>query len=870
VLEPLKWQLPAAYQTDKYLKVMSWDAQLYLACVHCAWEQRYDLAFAGVADSAAELPCGRCKQRGLQLVRHLEHRAYRCHDCGAHFETDTTGFDQVRCPNCFSTRLALRASEIVPPFPPRFGQGLSAKDHPWGELVVEDFNELNLEISATNLYPDFPLHALMATKFWRRLRLYGGYASQADRALALNVEGNLLRDYFRRTQELAAGLESLALFEECVELTDEPTQRALVEHNVAMCIYSMLTAYPENVLTILTQRPMLRQDAIAAAERALEIFERGPDRAEPTFRTQAARIHHLLGDLYMSGESDDAQRRQALDHYTRALNSRALPPRLETFVKLSRGVTLAEMSQLTPAERKQAIRDLRQVIALDESDRAWTDKIGPLYNLASLYIQDNQPKAALEYLEQAAAYVLDEIEALTDETTLQQKGRQYVRVFDLLARLYVQLGKPEKGLDATEALRAATVRLHTMSEPDRHARAKEAAAASLETVFGAMLRGKPGHTRVSKLQLPSVIPTLDKFMPAIQEERTVLLSLTVHAGHVTALVVTPAPRGRTQLLAQQWQLDANELTDVLTRFATQSFVAEPNLRNVVAVSEEGTEPVEFEAHVERLCRAAYANLIAPVLPLLETSGATRIAVCAPGVLSHLPFEAFLAPTTPAQFLLENFRVFYLPSLQLGADLAARPSPRAEGRLLVVGYADYDLPATQREVHAIADLWSGDVTLLEGTQCTKKQVLEALESEYDYIHFSCHGSFDLINPLDSALHLVRNPERDRQRVTARDLLDVRFQHAPLVTLSACSSALTSYDLVNDCTGLTGSFLRAGARGIIGSRWSVLDTVAYALMTKFYSNLKTDSSPQHCLAAIQREMRATHRIEDWAAFGYLGIS
>jgi len=60
---------------------------------------------------------------------------------------------------------------------------------------------LEKEIRATNVYSDFPLHLLMATKFWRRLRLYGGYEGRTERALALNIEGNLFREYYRRTKE---------------------------------------------------------------------------------------------------------------------------------------------------------------------------------------------------------------------------------------------------------------------------------------------------------------------------------------------------------------------------------------------------------------------------------------------------------------------------------------------------------------------------------------------------------------------------------------------------------------------------------------------------------------------------------------------
>jgi CHAT domain-containing protein len=76
--------------------------------------------------------------------------------------------------------------------------------------------------------------------------------------------------------------------------------------------------------------------------------------------------------------------------------------------------------------------------------------------------------------------------------------------------------------------------------------------------------------------------------------------------------------------------------------------------------------------------------------------------------------------------------------------------------------------------------------------------------------------------------------------------------------------------NSFAGLTGSFLRSGARCVIGSRWPVYDDAAMLFMTTLYSGLRRNSGDiLECFAAAQRARRAASGIEDWAAFSFVGL-
>jgi CHAT domain-containing protein len=72
------------------------------------------------------------------------------------------------------------------------------------------------------------------------------------------------------------------------------------------------------------------------------------------------------------------------------------------------------------------------------------------------------------------------------------------------------------------------------------------------------------------------------------------------------------------------------------------------------------------------------------------------------------------------------------------------------------------------------------------------------------------------------------------------------------------------------GLVGGLLRAGARCVIGTRWPVYDDTAAKTMVAMYErqSLKGGTSVD-CLHAVTSEMRSTSGIEDWAAFGCIGI-
>jgi CHAT domain-containing protein len=204
---------------------------------------------------------------------------------------------------------------------------------------------------------------------------------------------------------------------------------------------------------------------------------------------------------------------------------------------------------------------------------------------------------------------------------------------------------------------------------------------------------------------------------------------------------------------------------------------------------------------------------------------------------------------------------------------ARRQARCLGheRLLIVGYQGADLCHAADEVAALETLFAERASYLPGEKCTKRRVVEQLNGDYEYIHLICHGTFDANHPPESALIFRDRPDADAYRLRAHEIESmVRFPRRPIVTLSACSTALTADSRSNTWTGLPGALMRVGARCIVGTRWPVRDAAAAQMMRYFYRTLiNTDDEPITCFFAMQDAQRPSGRLEDWACFGYLGL-
>ena len=138
------------------------------------------------------------------------------------------------------------------------------------------------------------------------------------------------------------------------------------------------------------------------------------------------------------------------------------------------------------------------------------------------------------------------------------------------------------------------------------------------------------------------------------------------------------------------------------------------------------------------------------------------------------------------------------------------------------------------------------------------------TDKDIIHFSCHGSFDNIDPLSSGIEL------HDEVLKAREIFDMRL-NTELVTLSACQTGLNKRSPGDELIGLTRAFLYAGAPSVVVSLWSVDAQSTHELMLEFYKQLKNGADKATALQKAQiktiEKKKYAHSYY-WAPFVLIG--
>lgn len=899
------WELPAGLEERR--SAVSYDGQVYFRCRDCGSEIRSAPMFAATS-SEIEWRCRRCGDTRHELVVHSASCSCECEECREKFGARTSGLDEFKCPRCSSGRVTIDAAVIEPAFAASCEEGhgwreafaapevleevLNRPRHVWGLSAGDDVDELMQELQLLAPMPEFSSHLRWAARFCRRLRLFGDYPGVESATQIMNLEGAVLHDYFRSTRDVSVGIESLVLCEEALALEVEPFNVALQEHNFAMRVYSLLREFGDRKLGLI-YRPGLRGEAVAAAEHALDFFTEGAGRDAEGAPRQAALIRWCLGDLLsittgveaasaledlrslfplldqalhdvqdagawavVSEQPTDDDLHRAVDYLSEALDSALLRDDWALAARQSRAAGILNMSKIPPDLRAQAIADLESVVAvLDvaEQPQAWI----ALRNLSSLYLMDGDPGRALPLLERACSRAIVGGRRTYDESTLHAHSEQFVSLFDMLAHTYVALDRPLDALCAVEVLRGATIRFHTMAEVERTAVAESAQnqrQLDALTAILARLGGEPGA-----LEGPPFDEVLGEIGDRIREgasrwlteTHTGVVSFVLQSDTVLALVARATADGELDVQAASWAADVDHL--------------------VTSILLTPLEPSSWrERRLQTIDGWARRCLWEPLSDTLKDLGVSDVVVSPPGLLSLVPFEAMVENGSEGRG--DAPTVTYLPSLRLGADLHASVSRfrgREAGRVLAIKYRGHDLPQVTEELEMLRKLYGDDLSILDCGEAAKHDVLEALAGDWDLVHFACHGSFDRGDPWNSALHLVPDPLRDSQRLSARDLLGVRFTRSPIVVLSACSTALNSSSTVNDAAGLTGGFLRAGAGGIVAARWPVYDDTALTFMADFHALVRARTSPPIAVRDTQQRLRVDHGLEDWAAFGYIGI-
>jgi len=292
----------------------------------------------------------------------------------------------------------------------------------------------------------------------------------------------------------------------------------------------------------------------------------------------------------------------------------------------------------------------------------------------------------------------------------------------------------------------------------------------------------------------------------------------------------------------------------------------------VALSPNDLYPVDLATPVEDyfldpvMRQNLYDLLIAPIAHHLP--GQKTLFLVPHGPLHYVPFQALLTPTGEALLQPEGPCVVYTPSASI---LLRQPKARihsntdseqparnagclaigcnhasSDATTPVHGPTLVDLRYAEDEAVTIARLTNGDA--LVGSQPKKAQML-ARAAHYRWLHFSCHGHFDPVAPLASALYIGED-----EILTAQEIFQDLKVSTELVTLSACASGLSQVRRGDELYGLVRAFLYAGAAALVVTQWRVDERSTHLLMCKFYAQLMQSDDYATALHRAQCYLRA----------------
>jgi len=276
--------------------------------------------------------------------------------------------------------------------------------------------------------------------------------------------------------------------------------------------------------------------------------------------------------------------------------------------------------------------------------------------------------------------------------------------------------------------------------------------------------------------------------------------------------------------------------------------------------------------IDKLSNDLYEILIRPVESAL--TGVEQVVIVPHGVLHYLPFACLKNKNN--KYLIDEYSISLSPSamvLNICMDKGENylKDKTQDKNILALGNPDlgdssFDLPFAELEIQSIKLLYP-HVNSYLNKLATEKQLKESSD-EFNLFLFSCHGEFDPLNPLFSALLLAPDESNDG-RLEAHEIFELEV-NGYLVAMSACETGLAKIGVGDDVVGLSRSFIYAGAASLLSSLWKVDDLATAVLVKRFFRNLKAGLSRAQALQKAQLFVR--ENINDhpvfWGAFGITG--
>lgn len=281
----------------------------------------------------------------------------------------------------------------------------------------------------------------------------------------------------------------------------------------------------------------------------------------------------------------------------------------------------------------------------------------------------------------------------------------------------------------------------------------------------------------------------------------------------------------------------------------------------------------------------------------ELNSKSRAIIIAHEDLSGFPFEVLLyqgsvkSSAHKNKLLVESWEIIYNNSIEqwLYARINAllcNTKSKADNSLAFAGFSpgfEYhdciqELPHTGSEISTIGEMFrkKGKNPLVLLCENSNENNFKAIAPFSQIIHIATHTLISKELPeLNGLLFNEFGSERDNNYIDDGLLAvnEIRTLKIPaeLIVLDACASANLRSRIGFNWFSFTDSFMKAGARNILGTLWNVNDRFAELFMVEFYRNYLAGVSFSKALQRVKIKMMkdpSTSLPVNWAAYVLIG--
>ena len=576
------------------------------------------------------------------------------------------------------------------------------------------------------------------------------------------------------------------------------------------------------------------EKAISFYRESLEVY------TQETFPYEWARTQNNLGNAYKNRiKGDKADNiEKSISFYQESLKVWTS----EDFPKecLLTGANLGSLA-FREGNWQLAIEAYNRAIEALEISRSWAmtpqskqevmeADIDIYHNIVQSYLKTEQISLALEYVERSKTRNLVELLFNRD---LKPRGEFSPTIIRAFARLRHEI---------------LTEQIYLANQERIYSSSSESVELS-QSYFSGRTRLKQLHQELDELIQRDISPIDPTFsltqkveiilfseIQSLIDEHTAIFEWYITGDKILTFLVT-----RHSSEPQIWQSSTNDLTNLVNQISEYLLTYYNNRQQWRK---------DLETSLLKIAEILHLDEILSFIP----KKCNRLILIPHRILHILPLHALPVSSqigkrsggeVDGKYLFDLFSrgIQYAPSCQLLKVSQNQQRPDFQC-LFAIQNPTEDLISSDLEVETIRFLFPDADVLAK--QAASKAFLKLHQNLplTNCLHFSCHGTFNLQSPLESALILSKNGVNlEDSYLTLAEIFELSLQQCRLVTLSACETGFTDFSSISDeYIGLTSGFLFAGSPSIVSSLWTVDDFSTAFLMIKFYKNLRNEQESQ----------------------------